>query len=82
MHYRRLGSSNLKVSTLCLGTMMFGQQTPDEEAARIVAAAKAQGINFIDTADVYNEGRSETVLGKILAGQWHEQQQEPPPPHY
>jgi len=69
MQYRRLGNSNLKVSALCLGTMMFGQQTPDEEAARIVASAKAQGINFIDTADVYNEGRSETVLGKILAGQ-------------
>jgi aryl-alcohol dehydrogenase-like predicted oxidoreductase len=69
MQYRRLGSSNLKVSALCLGTMMFGQQTPDDEAARIVASAKAQGINFIDTADVYNEGRSETVLGKILAGQ-------------
>lgn len=69
MQYRRLGNSNLKVSALCLGTMMFGQQTPDDEAARIVASAKAHGINFIDTADVYNEGRSETVLGKILAGQ-------------
>lgn len=69
MHYRRLGSSNLKVSTLCLGTMMFGQQTPDNEAARIVASAKANGVNFIDTADVYNEGKSETLLGKLLAGQ-------------
>ncbi len=72
MQYRRLGSSNLKVSALCLGTMMFGQQTPDDEAARIVASAKAHGINFIDTADVYNEGRSETVLGNILAGQRHD----------
>jgi len=72
MQYRRLGSSNLKVSALCLGTMMFGQQTPDVEAARIVASAKENGINFIDTADVYNEGRSETVLGKILAGQRHD----------
>ena len=69
MQYRRLGTSNLKVSVLCLGTMMFGQQTPDDEAARIVASAKEHGINFIDTADVYNEGRSETVLGKILASQ-------------
>ncbi|MEO8023977.1 aldo/keto reductase [Polaromonas sp.] len=69
MHYRRLGSSNLKVSTLCLGTMMFGQQTPDHEAARIVASAKEHGINFIDTADVYNEGASESLLGKLLAGQ-------------
>lgn len=69
MKYRRLGSSNLKVSVLCLGTMMFGEQTPDGEAARIVASAKERGINFIDTADVYNEGRSETLLGQLLAGQ-------------
>lgn len=69
MQYRRLGNSNLKVSTLCLGTMMFGKQTPDDEAARIVASAKEHGINFIDTADVYNEGRSEAVLAKLLAGQ-------------
>jgi aryl-alcohol dehydrogenase-like predicted oxidoreductase len=69
MQYRRLGNSNLKVSTLCLGTMMFGKQTPDDDAARIVASAKDHGINFIDTADVYNEGRSEAVLAKLLAGQ-------------
>ena len=71
MQYRRLGSSNLKVSTLCLGTMMFGQQTPFEEAARIVASAREQGINFIDTADVYNHGQSEKDLGKLLSGQRH-----------
>ncbi len=69
MKYRRLGHNNLKVSALCVGTMMFGQQTPKDEAARIVASAKAQGINFIDTADVYNEGASETLLGQLLAGQ-------------
>ena len=69
MQYRRLGSSNLKVSTLCLGTMMFGQQTPIEEAARIVASAREHGLNFIDTADVYNKGQSEKDLGKLLAGQ-------------
>ena len=69
MQYRRLGKSNLKVSALCLGTMMFGQQTPANEAARIVASARDHGINFIDTADVYNEGRAETLLGQLLAGQ-------------
>ncbi len=69
MQYRRLGTSNLKVSTLCLGTMMFGQQTPFEEAVRIVASARDQGINFIDTADVYNHGQSEKDLGKLLSGQ-------------
>ena len=69
MQYRRLGTSNLKVSTLCLGTMMFGKQTPAGEAARIVASAKDHGINFIDTADVYNKGESEKDLGKLLSGQ-------------
>ena len=71
MPYRRLGSSNLKVSTLCLGTMMFGHQTPFEEAARIVASAREHGINFIDTADVYNKGQSEVDVGKLLIGQRH-----------
>ena len=69
MQYRRLGNSNLKVSVLCLGTMMFGQQTPFEEAGRVVASARAHGVNFIDTADVYNKGQSERDVGKLLAGQ-------------
>ena len=69
MHYRRLGNSNLKVSSLCVGTMMFGRQTPVDEAARIVASARDHGINFIDTADVYNKGASEKDLGKLLTGQ-------------
>ena len=69
MQYRRLGTSNLKVSTLCLGTMMFGRQTPFEEAARIISSARDQGINFVDTADVYNKGQSEKDLGKLLSGQ-------------
>jgi aryl-alcohol dehydrogenase-like predicted oxidoreductase len=72
MQYRRLGSSNLKVSALCLGTMMFGQQTSIEEAGRIVDSARAHGINFIDTADVYNKGQSERDLGKLMAGQRHQ----------
>ncbi|MES2980000.1 MAG: aldo/keto reductase [Pseudomonadota bacterium] len=69
MQYRRLGTSNLKVSVLCLGTMMFGEQTSVEEAGRIVGSARDHGINFIDTADVYNKGQSERDLGKLLAGQ-------------
>lgn len=72
MQYRRLGSSNLKVSALCLGTMMFGRQTPFEEAARIVASAREHGLNFMDTADVYNHGQSEKDLGKLLSGQRHQ----------
>ena len=72
MQYRQLGKSNLKVSALCLGTMMFGDQTDAAEAARIVADAHAQGVNFIDTADVYTRGASETMLGTLLKGQRHD----------
>ncbi|MBS1155644.1 MAG: Aldo/keto reductase family protein [Proteobacteria bacterium] len=72
MHYRRLGNSNLQVSALCLGTMMFGDQTDAAEAARIVASAREHGVNFIDTADVYSKGASEEMLGRLLAGQRHD----------
>jgi len=64
VEYRYLGRSALKVSPLSLGTMMFGQQTPDPEAFRIIDKAREQGINFIDTADVYGDGASEVVVGK------------------
>ena len=66
MEYRKLGRSGLKVSPLCLGTMMFGGPTDEPTSARIIARAKDAGINFIDTADVYNEGRSEEVVGRAL----------------
>jgi aryl-alcohol dehydrogenase-like predicted oxidoreductase len=72
MQYRTLGKSNLKVSALCLGTMMFGDQTDAAEAARIVADAREHGVNFIDTADVYTKGASETMLGSLLKGQRHD----------
>ena len=67
MHYRPLGSSPLLVSPLCLGTMMFGDQTPIDDARRIVEHAHAQGINFIDTADVYTRGASERMVGELIA---------------
>ena len=69
MYYRTLGKSNLQVSTLCLGTMMFGDQTEHADAAAIVAHAHAHGVNYIDTADVYTTGASETLLGNLLKGQ-------------
>lgn len=62
--YRYLGRSALKVSPITLGTMMFGGPTPDDEAFRIIDKAREQGINFIDTADVYNDGKSEEVVGQ------------------
>jgi len=69
MQYRQLGKSNLKVSALCLGTMMFGDQTGREEAQAIVAGAREQGVNYIDTADVYTEGAAESMVGELLKGQ-------------
>ena len=69
MQYRNLGKSNLKVSALCLGTMMFGDQTDQPEAASIVADAHAHGVNYIDTADVYTKGASESMVGDLLKGQ-------------
>jgi aryl-alcohol dehydrogenase (NADP+) len=66
MEYRKLGRSGLKVSPLCLGAMMFGEQTDEETARRIVDSAREAGVNFIDTADVYNGGRSEEIVGRAV----------------
>jgi aryl-alcohol dehydrogenase-like predicted oxidoreductase len=67
MDYRSLGHSGLKVSPLCLGTMMFGEPTSEATALRIMDRAREQGINFIDTADAYNEGLSEEIVGRGVA---------------
>jgi aryl-alcohol dehydrogenase-like predicted oxidoreductase len=66
MHYRHLGKSPLEVSTLCLGTMMFADQTDAKVAGEIVAHARDHGVNFIDTADVYSSGESEKMVGALL----------------
>ncbi len=71
MKYRKLGRSNLMVSELCLGAMMFGDQTDESESARIVDLAREQGVNFIDTADVYTKGASETIVGRCLRTDRH-----------
>src|ERR1700704_6094039 len=67
MQYRHLGRSGLKVSPICLGTMMFGGPTDEAASARIVAKAREAGINFIDTADAYSKGGSEQVVGRALS---------------
>lgn len=72
MRYRRLGNSNLRVSTICLGSMMFGDQTDAAEAGNIVASAREHGINFIDTADSYSKGGAEVILGGLLAEHRHD----------
>src|SRR4051794_21633945 len=75
MHYRRLGSSGLLVSPICLGTMTFGTPVPEAESIRLIHAALDLGINFIDTANVYEGykrflgspgGVAEEIVGKAL----------------
>ena len=66
MEYRKLGRAGVKVSPLCLGCMNFGDPTDEDESIRIIHAALDHGINFIDTANVYNNGVSETIVGKAI----------------
>ena len=68
MEYRLLGRTGVRVSPLCLGALNFGAGTDEAEATRIVHAALDRGVNFMDTANVYNEGRSEQILGRALGG--------------
>jgi aryl-alcohol dehydrogenase-like predicted oxidoreductase len=70
MEYRSLGATGMKVSSLCLGTMMFGAwgNEDHDEAISIINTAVDAGINFIDTADVYSRGESEVIVGQALAG--------------
>lgn len=67
MEYRSLGRSGLKLSPLCLGTMMFGGPTDEATSARIIGKAAELGVNFLDTADAYNGGASEEVVGRAIA---------------
>ncbi|MEO1515054.1 MAG: aldo/keto reductase [Bacteroidota bacterium] len=70
MHYQLFGNSGLRVSPLCLGTMTFGEDwgwgSPKEVSHKIFDAFVEAGGNFIDTADVYTEGSSETILGELI----------------
>jgi aryl-alcohol dehydrogenase-like predicted oxidoreductase len=70
MEYRSLGRTGVQVSALCLGCMNFGDTssgTEEEQSLRIIHRAMDAGINFLDTANVYGRGRSETITGKALA---------------
>lgn len=73
MEYRFLGKTGLKVSELCLGAMTFGWTTTEEDGHKILDKFVDAGANFIDTADVYSEGRSETIVGNWLKGQTRDQ---------
>ena len=67
MQYRNLGRSGLKISPICLGTMMFGGPTDEAASKRIIAKAREAGVNFVDTADKYSNGASETVVGRAIS---------------
>ncbi|MDF3821750.1 aldo/keto reductase [Leptospira sp. 96542] len=70
MNYRLLGKTGMKVSPFCLGTMMFGKggNPNHDECINMIHKALDTGINFVDTADRYNNGESEEILGKALGG--------------
>ena len=73
MNYVRLGRSGLKVSRVCVGTNMFGAgYVDDDRAISVIDAAFDAGINFIDTADAYNSGHSEVVVGKAVSSHRHD----------
>ena len=66
MDYRSLGRTGVQVSALCLGCMNFGGKTDEADSMAIIDKAIADGVNFLDTADVYSRGASETVVGNAL----------------
>lgn len=66
MEYRTLGRTGVMVSPLCLGAMNFGGPTVEEESIAMIDHALGAGINFIDTANVYNGGESERIVGRAL----------------
>lgn len=68
MQYRTLGRCGVKVSQLCLGTMMFGDPTDERTSLDMIERALDAGINFLDTADKYNAGESERIVGRALNG--------------
>ena len=70
MEYRQMGNSGVRVSVIGLGANRFGSsEVPQAEVNKIISAALDAGVNFIDTANVYNDGRSEETLGNALQGQ-------------
>jgi aryl-alcohol dehydrogenase-like predicted oxidoreductase len=66
MEYRNLGRTGVQASALCLGGMLFGEPTDEAEALKIIDRALDVGLNFLDTANIYNRGRSEEIVGRAL----------------
>ena len=72
MQYRRLGTSGLKVSVVGLGTNNFGGRTDEARSVEVIQRALDLGVTTIDTADIYNLGRSEEIIGRALQGRRHQ----------
>jgi aryl-alcohol dehydrogenase-like predicted oxidoreductase len=66
MKYRTLGQTGVQVSCLCMGTMLFGKETSEEASGKMFHRCREAGVNLFDTADAYNQGRSEEILGKLM----------------
>ncbi|MDX9801740.1 MAG: aldo/keto reductase [Spirochaetia bacterium] len=67
MKYKLLGSTGVKVSELCFGTMSFGSTADEKTSAELFNTCRDAGINFFDCADVYQKGRAEEILGSLIA---------------
>ena len=67
MEYTYLGRTGLQVSRLCLGTVNFGRHVSEADTFPVLSRALQAGINFFDTANIYNDGLTETIIGKWLA---------------
>lgn len=68
MEYATIGATGVQVSPLCLGTMSFGSEADEQVSGDMFHRARERGVNFFDTADAYGQGRSEEILGKLVAG--------------
>jgi aryl-alcohol dehydrogenase-like predicted oxidoreductase len=68
MDYGYLGRTGIKISRYCLGTMAFGGEVDEETASRMFRLCRKRGINLFDCADVYNKGRAEEILGRLIRG--------------
>ncbi len=66
MEYKFLGRTGVKVSSLCLGTMTFGGEADENASEEMFRHCREKGVNFFDCANVYNEGRAEEILGKLI----------------
>lgn len=68
MDYKPLGSTGVKVSSLCFGTMSFGDDADEDTSRAMFERCREAGINFFDCANVYGDGRSEEILGRLIEG--------------